>query len=307
MTEPLIHIGYHKSGTTWLQEEVFCKSHLGFCTPWGHQSHLAIDHFVIVNPFRFDAAESRRQFIPGLESAAALQLVPVITHEDLCGYPVYGRYYGKEVAERLHATFPNARILIGIREQRSSLVSHYRQFLGQGESATIENFIGGAAQVPGFAPICRLDHFEYDMLVNHYRRLFGPDKVLVLPLELLRENMREYVDAIRGFVGIDGSLLPSARLWNVGWGGVTLKVLRYLNSYNIGLADWSRPRQSLTYQMVNKLCRFIDAVVPEGLHKKVQQQMWDYVSGRCGEYFVESNRKLNEMIGININKFDYML
>jgi hypothetical protein len=87
MTEPLIHIGYHKSGTTWLQQEVFCQRSLGFCAPWGRQSHLAIDRFVIVNPFQFNAGEARRQFMAGLRQAADDNLVPVITSADLCGHP----------------------------------------------------------------------------------------------------------------------------------------------------------------------------------------------------------------------------
>ena len=30
---PLVHIGYHKTGTTWLQQHVFTNSALGFTSP----------------------------------------------------------------------------------------------------------------------------------------------------------------------------------------------------------------------------------------------------------------------------------
>ena len=306
MTELLIHIGYHKSGTTWLQQEVFCRHDLGFCVPWDRLSHLVIDSFVIMNPFRFSAPETHRQFMPWLRDATEADLVPVITNEDLCGNPMYGRYYCKAVAERLHATFPRARILIGIREQRSSIMSHYRQFVRQGESGTIRQFIGGAAPKPGFAPISRLDHFEHDLLVDHYRRTFGPDKVLVLPLELLRADMRRYIDAIRGFIGVAGDALPCSQPRNVGWGGVALEIVRHMNIYNIGLADWSEPRQSITYRVVNKLCRITDAVVPASLHKKVDPGIRAYIHERSDNYFVDSNRRLGEMIGMDLGKFGYM-
>ena len=264
-----------------------------------------IDHFVLSNPFRYDPNETRRFFEPEREEAAKRGLVPVLSHEDLCGYPVYGRYYGKDVADRLHAALPDARVLIGIREQRSTLISHYRQYVRQGEPATIEEFLGPKSPTPGFAPICRLDHFEYDLLVGHYRALFGPDRVLVLPLERLRKDMPGYLDAIRAFVGIETNILPREQPRNVGWGGVTLAMLRRFNSYNIGLADWSRPRQSLSHRAVKRLCRLTDAAVPTSMHKKAERQMRSIIDDRCQGYFEASNQRLSDMLGISLKDYGY--
>ena len=30
----LIHIGYHKTGSTWLQQRVFDNADIGYCVPW---------------------------------------------------------------------------------------------------------------------------------------------------------------------------------------------------------------------------------------------------------------------------------
>lgn len=46
---PLIHIGYHKTATTFLQEELFTDTER-FVTPWGPQAGQAIEHFVLEHP-----------------------------------------------------------------------------------------------------------------------------------------------------------------------------------------------------------------------------------------------------------------
>ena len=38
---PLIHIGYHKTGTSWLQKHVFLNEEAGFSTPFDKSVELA--------------------------------------------------------------------------------------------------------------------------------------------------------------------------------------------------------------------------------------------------------------------------
>lgn len=307
MHAPLIHIGYHKTGTTWLQREVFCRQDLGFCAPWGRQSHEAIEQFVLQNPFRFTASRARELFDHELENSCDAGLIPVITQEDLCGYPVYGRYYGKDVAERLSAVFPRAKVLIGIREQKAMILSHYRQYLRQGEAGNLRTFIGEGAERKGFSPICRMDHFEYHLLIGHYRSLFGAENVLVMPIELLRCDPQSYFRKLVDFVDLNPSLAPDPQAANVGWGGVTLLVKRCFNGYRLGLADWRQARQSVGYFMVHRLCNVIDAAVPKTWHKRVERSMRDFISQRCEAYFKPSNRALADMTGLDLVSYGYDL
>lgn len=307
MQKLLIHIGYHKSGTTWLQHELFCKSALGFQAPWGLQSHLAIERFVLANPLTFDPEQTRAVLEEGASEPLDSGLVSVMTHEDLCGYPVYGRYYGKEVADRIGATFPNAKVLIGIREQRASIMSHYRQHLRQGEAQTIQQFIGSAERKPGFSPTCRLDHFQYDLLIEHYRNLLGKENVLVLPLEQLKLDMAHYIRQIYDFVGIEHQEMPNAMPRNVGSGGVTLEVVRRINRFNIGVADWSRPRQSIASRAVGKLSRILDAGVPKGAHQAIERRIKAYIDERCEAQFCQSNRRLAELLDVDLCAMGYMV
>src|SRR5215207_6419721 len=83
----LIHIGYHKTGTSYLQRYVFFKTPpTNFVAPWTICSGEAIQHFVLTHPLRFDPVAVRAEFqskLPAENTAA----VPVISHEDLSGVP----------------------------------------------------------------------------------------------------------------------------------------------------------------------------------------------------------------------------
>ena len=49
----LIHIGYHKTGTSWLQERLFSNADFGFESPITPDEIR--DHLVVQNPLRFCA------------------------------------------------------------------------------------------------------------------------------------------------------------------------------------------------------------------------------------------------------------
>jgi len=69
LTPPLVHIGYHKTGTNWLQEELFGNPHTGYRwlgkQPLTHPVHT----LVRARPFDFDAAAVRAEFEPMLRDA----------------------------------------------------------------------------------------------------------------------------------------------------------------------------------------------------------------------------------------------
>ncbi len=302
---PVIHIGYHKTGTTWLQRHVFSNRQFGFVSPWSIQGGEAIEAFVLPSPFRFEAASARRMFESALSAAGSENLLPVISHEDLCGYPVYGRYYGKEVCERLYETFPEAGVVVGIREQKSAILSHYRQYIRQGGAGTIGDFICTRQEKGGFSPICRMDHFEYHLLIGHYQRLFGQDRVLVLPIELLKTASQQYMNRLTNFAGVPEQPVPSQAAANIGWGGVTLALRRTMNRMNFGIPDWRRSRQSPAYRVAVGLCKLAEAGVPHAFQERADGGLRQFIRQQVGSRFVESNAALGEMTGLNFTALGY--
>ena len=108
---PLLHIGYHKTGSTFLQRRVFPEPGFSLVA----RAKALRPTFVEGDPFGFDARVAREAFRLGIERAQQEGLVPVLSAERLSGNPHSGGYDSKQIAERLAATFPEARVLAILR------------------------------------------------------------------------------------------------------------------------------------------------------------------------------------------------
>ena len=101
----LIHIGYHKTGTNWLQRHYFGDPRTG--TKWVEKS--GGDHpvrlLVQTRPLEFDAAASRRSSIRCLRCRNAGTGPGRLVRAAL-GPPFSGGHESKEMADRLRQVFP---------------------------------------------------------------------------------------------------------------------------------------------------------------------------------------------------------
>ena len=266
----------------------------------------AVQHFVLCHPLRF-SAECVRDAFTATHQEGRNGLLPVLSHEDLSGHPIKGRYYGVEVAHRLRECFEGAKILIGIREQRSAIRSLFGEYIRQDGEWPISVFVGNGREPPGFGPICRLDHLEYDLLVDHYRALFGPQNVLVLPFERLRDDPLGYEQQIHDFCETGrraAAVHPPAR---VGYRAATLAVHRWLNRAvkKSPLRNEGWPATSAGFRIKQRLCRVLDRIAPRALDEKFDGRIRQFVAHRVGTYYRESNRRLSSMIGVDLGTLGY--
>jgi hypothetical protein len=305
-TDPLlIHVGYHKTASSWLQNCIFSNESLGFYAPWTVNTGEVAQVFLMANEYRYDIEQARRTFEKGRRTARAKSLLPVLSNQDLCGYPMYGQYYGRQVAERLHETFPNANILIGIREQQSMLLSQFKQYVRQDGIHPLDVFIGTGTERVGFSPIFRLDHLEYDLLVEHYQQLFGRNNVLVLPMELLRVDAQWYVQRILDSCGRSAACNVSYPSENAGWGGVAIALKRRLNF--VFPQDPLGRRQYRLNHASYAVSSLVDRITPRRLHKLVDGKWKRAIERRVSDYYRSSNRRLSELIGMDLARFGYRM
>ncbi|NES23672.1 MAG: sulfotransferase [Symploca sp. SIO3E6] len=302
----IIHIGFPKAASSWLQQVIFNDEKLGFFSPWGLESAEAIEQFVIPDSFHFSAESTFKVFEPGLQEAASRGMVPIISHECLVGNQMAGTYYGKEAADRIHNVFPEARILILLREQKSMVLSSYRQYIKSGGMKTIEDFMGATQRRPGFAPPCQLTYLEYDLLIAYYQKLFGVDNVLVLPFELLKEKQQFLCQKVLSFAGLDGTPEYQQESKNVGFRGLTMEFRRKLNSVvkrpDFGNVQGSR---SLAWRIAEKLSKILDRFVPQSIHKQIEDPLKQSIAETIGDSFRKSNQKTSQLIGMNLADFGY--
>jgi hypothetical protein len=231
--------------------------------------------------------------------------VPVISDETLCGDPIQRRYTGRDVADRLYEAFPRAKVLIGIREQKSMAISAFREYIFMGGTLTLEDFVGSGNEPLSFTPILREDFLAYHHVVDYYQKLYGRENVLVLPIEQLQRDRVSYIQTLRRFCGCRGEFDTDAGPSHVGWSAIALAARRTLNPL-VPISPLSLGGRQIRNRIANKLCRAIDHL-PHSWSATFERRWTDQVARRYAGVFRESNRQLAELTGLDLAALGYDL
>lgn len=192
----LLHPGFHKTATSWLQSVVFAEHRL-FRSLLDHQE--IDDVFVRPHDLDFDPDEARvtiSKLRQGTKSAA----VDVISSEILSGTMFSGSRESLRLADRLSDVFDDAKILLTVRSQQSIMKSVYLQYLKRGGRLSIEDYIDYRPEAGYFWFEPKV--LEFDRLAQAYADRFGSENVLVLPQELLRTGKAQYLSLLFRFAGV---------------------------------------------------------------------------------------------------------
>jgi hypothetical protein len=308
---PLLHIGYHKTGSRWLRFLFFGNPQTGF----GWVDKTAPDHpvrrLVGARPFEFDAASSRAEFDPLLRRIEDEGLFPVVSFERFSGNPFSGGYDSKEIANRLAEVFPDARVLVVVREQRSMIVSTYKQYVREGGALPPRKFmlppVSRSMRVPWFD----LRHFEYHHLLSYYRQLFGPEAVLALTYEQFVADAPAFVAEIARFAGrpLSSDVLASLQFearTNPGPPATAIAARRMLNG--IGVCTDLNPAPLFPSPAFWRLGKRIDraALAPQRIVAREEEKLRRTVAETVGDRYVESNRRTAELIGVDLAAYGWM-
>jgi hypothetical protein len=226
---PIVHIGYHKTATTWFQKNFYPFVRNARFIP----RERVRAAFLEVGAFRFDPAVASAE----LELADGESVM--LCEEGLSGYLHNGGLAGhqsKDVAERLKALFPDARIVVFIRSQPSIVAATYEQYVRGGGTHSLRryafarNYLKGARSEFHRAPRFTFDHYEYGPLIGWYRSLFGAENVRVYPFEAFRKDSRLFLQSYARDLDLDVDLDGlSMRSTNRAYGLRVMDVVRVLN------------------------------------------------------------------------------
>ena len=315
MTRLLAHIGYHKTGTNWLQDVVFGDPATGL--GWLGKKPLShpVNRLIRERPFDFDAAAIGEAFEPLVADAEAAGLVPVLSFPRLSGHPFSGGYDSKEIADRLKQVFPDARVLVVVREQRSAVLSTYKQYVKAGGASGPREFLKPATnrgwRIPGFD----FAHFAYDRLIAYYHGLYGADNVLVLPYEQFVADGRAFVEAIGTFAGrpIPGDVLdrlPYSRRSNEASAALAIELTRPLNRFD-QRSDLN-PAPFLRLRPLSKLAKRLrssplDLPGARPLAAREEAKLRAFVDETVGDRYASSNRRTAGLTGLDLAAYGWMV
>lgn len=302
----LLHVGYIKTATTFLQNQVFDAPDRGLELAAGRKTraHL-VQEIILADDYAFDADATRARLEAQAAGARARAALPVWSEEMLLGNPPARRYDGFANARKLHAVYPQAKVLITIRRQQAMALSVWGEYLRGGGALPLSGVIGTGREGLAYTSVLRPDFMMFDRAIRHYTGLFGAENLLVLPQEMLARDLAGYVAALSGFIGrpLDADT-PRARA-HAGEGGLAQRLRRLSNRFIV--TDPTRPRRQGAAALRDRLLRRIDRLGSAAGPDRARARQEARIAARYAGVFADSNRRTAALTGLDLGALGYDL
>ncbi len=305
----VVHIGWPKTATSWLQEQVFVER-LGYQQIMSREDVIRL--LVLPDQLAFESERLRSDMKVRAAGAWQHGRVPVVSHERLCGV-LRNRLESVVLGERVLSVLADPRVIIVVREQNGAMLAAWQQYVrdggapGTGPSIrSLRSYYGDhATRGSTLPPIGDLRYFEYDRLVRWYVERLGADRVDVLPLEALRRDPGAFYDRVRRFCGVVSSAVPDFGASNEAWAPLTYAVKRRLN-YVGDRSSYTASTRS-RYQQVMRASYRLDRALPGPVRTWGAQRAREIVSELAGTHFAPSNRRLQELVDWDLRDHGYLV
>jgi hypothetical protein len=310
----VIHVGFPKTGTTWLQNTIFSNSDLGFYPVGGQPKYFGeklvpFSKFGLRSECDFDVQSTLVEFDTLLAEVPA-ELTSVISNEVLVGHMFNGGVYIKSTADLIYKLFPKAKIIITIREQGSIFRSIYEHYLRKGGLANVSNFV--VRDKEAFTPLFDFSYIEYDITVSYYQRLFGVDNVLVLPFEMLRLYPRTYIEKILSFSNLSQNIESIDGLDFAARNKTDRKLAAVLHFFRfLNLLDKPRNLNGRAALAKRNYVKFIAPklvnICPSSLVRMHEERCNAVFNKHASQRVKLSNANLERITGLSLGEFGYLL
>jgi hypothetical protein len=306
METTIIHIGYHKSASTYLQQHVFPKLPVNFLFFAGERRRY-------LNMIESETELDDEAIRNWVQSELALKYpqrheVTVLSHEELSGHPHgYKSISPFITAGNLKTVFPEAKILIMIRNQLAYITSLYtfRVAIKGRETRSFTQFLSEEKGKGLY------DHLDYPVLIHHYQQLFGNENVAVIPMELLLTSPNDFYARLFSFLGIPVQPIEKARPSNVSTKSeFLLRLWRLVNAqFNVFLdlrtrvfgpsPDNFQRTRSTYYNVKRAVTGSLNPLLGKSRAISIP------ISADDKQRFAESNRRLQALIEIDLSRLGY--
>jgi len=161
----VLHLGFAKTGTSWLQQQVFPQMDIHYYKPGRYE--------IITVPLHTDKPT-------------------VISFEGLSGTTYNNDRY--ILLYRLHKLFPKAKVLVTTRNKVNYIRSLYSQYVRGGGTKSLEWWATELVRHPYF--------LDWKLYFNQIQKLWGTNNLMLLPLELLKQDYHKYLQQLCYYVGV---------------------------------------------------------------------------------------------------------
>lgn len=304
MPAPILHIGYHKTGTSWFQKNFF--PHVRGATYLDRR--LVRDVFLNTTAFLFDAEQAAQRL--------ACKGRPIVSEEDFSGFPDNSgclEALSKDIAYRLEAVYPEAHIVIFIRNQLEMLRANYLQYVRGGGALSLKRYLFPYEHEPHFAkrqhhrPMFTLEHFAYQHLIRHYRSVFGKERVHVFLYEDFAADPQTFARSFADRLELDVSIdrLSFARR-NESLDSGALKLARRLAPFTAGTTRDQRSVLPLLPHWAHKGgMKALNRTPLAGRRVTTSELFGDKLLARLHSRYAPENRELAREIDVDLEARGY--
>lgn len=223
-----IHVGYHKTATTFLQKSIYPKltHQITYLSRGDAQAYLYdIRHKKLSDKAITDL---RRGFESMMEAEKPL----LISYEGLSGNPMSTKKKVKDnhaILKDLRQIFPeesyNVHIIVGVRRQLDLLTSLYVQYIHQG------GYKQAAAVFEEWEQLGVLNGYYYFSYMDRVIQLFGQKNYYLMQYENFRENEIKEITKLLQYMGVHEVPSYSNTKVNRSYGTMQVKTARKMNYF----------------------------------------------------------------------------
>lgn len=314
--ELVLHIGYHKTGTTFFQNVLFCNhpeiAYLG--RSWIDDDLNSIFYKLATEDDNdFNAGALRNEFdalVQRLIDKKTLIIqgkkVLLLSHESLHSGDSYFGFTVNRQANRIKDVFPNAKIIISIRNQSKMIESHYTNFIHHGGKMSFHKFYNKSKEF-NLGLKNKLDYYQ---LVRIYTDLFGENNNFVLVFEdvFKDNNLSRFYE----FVGIEPFVVNKTEVVNKRLSKFSIKIIRTVNTllirnfnsnYKNRLAENHSMTEKFRWQII-RLLKYLERILGS-TNNKSSGYLSKEQKKEIMDYYESSNKKLSALIGFNLKEYGY--
>lgn len=301
--EVLVHIGYPKTGTTWLQRELFPM--------FGGWKYLKSS--VVARPSRLDREIFDciwRDDADYMESVVRAFLRQrgrggglLVSHESMCGHPWRGGTDRDRTLDRLFRLVPEAVILVTIREQSALLRSLYAQYVDEGGSESFSRFVRGEAEGCAFD----LDYLDFARLVTAAEDRFST--VVVETAERIRTDPQSLVERLSKHTSLASDVVARQGVAHRSLTRPSRTILRIWNRFFRRSPFKSYPPIRLPLRATRTVRRVLSDHADTTLFRATSRRMAkadEVLLSELAVRFRESNRRLADHTGLDLVKWGYL-
>jgi len=305
----VFHIGYHKTGTTFLQHKIFSQHneiiYLG--QPFSNQD---IDdyfyEFKNCHEIEFNYLVFRRRFFNLLSCYSDEVLSEKILLVSLESLHSGFEWFGRDIvtmSHRLNKTFPSAKIIFGIRKQNSYTLSNYKEYILHGGKMKFNDFLYNSF----YFSRCLKPKLCYDKVVSLYEKLFGVN-LYVYSFEIFFNSIDKGTEDLLVFIGVKNNIninINNEKIYE-GMSDTSVTMLRFFNLilakdfleqyYDVGRKERLTKKEIFRRNIILKVLRKFDAINPIKLNFIIRDKDNEFII----KLFKKSNNELK-------SKYPYLM